>query len=149
MVVDIADIEDPEVAAFAREAESFLLQHSWCERIVSGRKSWAAPGVLGVFHFTIVPSQPDADAELWVVVGDLPSAYIAQPPEASWQDVLAGYIDEMRRWVAAVRAGDPLDDVIPVGVEPTEEHAQMLESRLDFLERELVNVPANSLDDVS
>ena len=55
--------------------------------------------------------------------------------------------DEMRLWVRAVRSGGSLDNVIPVGVEPTEDHADMLERRLDFIERELLSVPADSLED--
>ena len=100
-----------------------------------------------MFQFTIVPTDPDVDAHLWVVVGDLPPVYIAQPHESSWQDVLTGYVDEMRLWVRAVRSGGSLDNVIPVGVEPTEDHADMLERRLDFIERQLLSVPADSLED--
>ncbi|MFZ5891918.1 MAG: hypothetical protein ACOY0T_12760 [Myxococcota bacterium] len=148
MNVDIASIEDPEVAAFAERAVSFLLQHSWCREVVSGRKVWAIPGVLGVFLLTIVPVRPGIDTELWVIVGDLPPAYIARPVESSWQDVLCAYIDEMRRWVVAVRNGESLKDIVPVNVEPTLEYADRLDSRLGFIQQEFLSGPADAYDDV-
>jgi hypothetical protein len=45
----------------------------------------------------------------------------------------------MRRWITAVRAGASLDDVIPVAANPTIQHADMLESRLDFIQRRLID----------
>lgn len=44
-----------------------------------------------------------------------------------------------RRWVAAVRAGSSLDGIIPVRAEPTREHADMLASRLDFIEEHMIH----------
>ncbi|MBE7478991.1 MAG: hypothetical protein HS104_03225 [Polyangiaceae bacterium] len=146
MHVDVATINDPEVRELAREAENFLTSHTWCRSVVAGRLAFAIPAVLGVFLFDIVPAQPEIDATLWVVVGDVPPAYLAVDPDASWQSALAGYVDEMRLWIAAVRAGTPTTDLIPVDAEPTLEHADMLASRLDFIEAQLIEVPPASIE---
>ena len=146
MTVDVREIRDPEVAALARDAEAFLASHMWCGQVGTGRLAFAIPAVLGVFLFDVVPNQPDVDSTLWVVVGDLPPAYIALPPAASWQEVLAGYVDEMQRWVAAVRAGAPVGDLIPVAAAPTLEYADLLARRLEFLETNLIAVPADSVE---
>jgi len=36
-----------------------------------------------------------------------------------WQDALDGYIAEMQSWVDAVRAGDSIDELIPVNAAST------------------------------
>jgi hypothetical protein len=40
----------------------------------------------------------------------------------------------MQRWVDAVRSGAGLEGIIPVNVSPTLEHAEMLASRLGFIQ---------------
>jgi hypothetical protein len=56
-----------------------------------------------------------------------------------WQGALRAYVREMRRWVAAVRAGSSLREIIPVRAEPTREHADMLASRLDCIEEHMIH----------
>ena len=86
---------------------------------------------------------------VWVVVGDVPSAYLVHEPGDSWQDALREYVAEMNSWVTAVRTGTSLDDVIPVNAPPTMEYANMLASRLDFIQTRLVDVdPASVESDV-
>jgi hypothetical protein len=44
----------------------------------------------------------------------------------------------MREWTAAVKAGNPVDDLIPVNVPATAEWGHELERRLEFIERKLL-----------
>jgi hypothetical protein len=103
-------------------------------------------GVIGVFLFEFEPARPGVDDRLWVVVGDLPPAYLVCDHASTWQEALGAYVDEMRRWVKAVQEGSGLEDVIPVNAAPTTEHAGLLETRLDFVEENFINVPLDSLD---
>jgi len=48
-------------------------------------------------------------------------------------------ISEMRLWVAAVRNGDDLKEIIPVDVSPTLEHADLLSLRLEFIQDHLID----------
>jgi len=48
-VIELSDIEDPEVFALADEAREFLESQHWCERTGNGWLAFAVPGVLGVF----------------------------------------------------------------------------------------------------
>jgi len=57
-----------------------------------------------------------------------------------WQDALDGYIAEMQSWVDAVRAGDSIDELIPVNAASTPENAAMLASRLEFIRTRLVDL---------
>ncbi len=142
----LASIRHRGVRKLAREAVQFLESQSWCGGVTTGELGFAVAGVIGVFRLVHKPTREGVDAVLWVVVGDLPSAYVVLDNAPDWQEALACYVQEMGAWVAAVRAGKPLGDIIPVGVEPTPEHADMLATRLEFIQRELVDVPASDLD---
>lgn len=83
---------------------------------------------------------------VWIIVGDLPSAYIVHEPGDSWQDALLGYVAEMDRWVDAARTGAPVEDLIPVDAAPTPENANMLASRLDFIRTNLLDVDPDSVE---
>lgn len=102
--------------------------------------------MLGIFRCSLAPSDPRADAVVWVIVGDLPPAYIAYQPEDSWQDALRGYVEEMEELVEGVRTGASLDDVIPVNAPATSEYADMLASRLEFITTHLLEVDPNSVE---
>jgi hypothetical protein len=75
---------------------------------------------------------------LWIVVGDLPSAYLVVVPPDSPQSALERYCSLMEEWVAAVRIGGELSDVFPVRADPTIENATMLAERIAFLRREII-----------
>jgi len=135
-----------DLASLTSEAQAFLSAQRWVARVQNVTPVFAIEGVLGVFRCALIPSQPDADVMVWVVVGDLPPAYLVHEPGDSWQDALRGYVEEMELWVEAVRAGRPVDDVIPVNVAPTREHADLLASRLTFLRTRLVEVDPDTVE---
>ena len=51
---------------------------------------------------------------------------------------LEGYVELMSEWVEAATNSQPVDDLIPVNVAPTPENAKLLESRLAFLNKEIL-----------
>ena len=142
----ISEIQDSEVKELADEAAQFILSHKWCGDIKKGYLSFAISGFIGIFLFEIIPNQPEVDETLWVITGDLPPAYLVTDDATNWQEALGGYVYEMRLWVEAVRKGESLDEVIPVNVAPTLEHAKMVESRLQFIEDNMINVPYDSIE---
>ena len=142
----ISKIQNSEVKQLASEAADFLLSHRWCDDIKEGYLSFAIAGVLGVFLFEIIPSEPEVDETLWVITGDLPPAYLVTDDAENWQEALVCYVYEMRLWVETVKNSESLDGVIPVDVAPTKEYAEMLESRLQFIEDNMINVPYDSIE---
>ena len=132
------EIEHPEVGEFAQRAQAFVQGFGWCERVTGCRLGVAIAGILGIFRIDLVPAGVEADPTVWVVVGDVPPAYLAFKDGDTWRDALEGYIVEMRRWVEAVRAGGSLDDVIPVNAPPTSGNADDLAGRLGFLKANLL-----------
>jgi hypothetical protein len=142
----VAEIEHPEVRALAERAEEYVARFAWCEAVTRCALGFAVAGVLGVFRIDLVPADATVDPTVWVVVGDLPPAYIAFEEGDTWQDALRGYVDEMQAWVDAVRAGESIDDLIPVNAAPTSVYADLLDSRLGFLRQRLLDVAPEELE---
>ncbi len=126
---DDADLYQAMVA----DATVYLEQFSWCSSVRALYGGKAVPGVVAVFLAAITPSRDGIDERLWVIVGDLPPAYLVLDDAPTSDAALGRYVDEMEAWVSAVRGGRAVDDLIPVDVEPSPEHADMLATRLDFL----------------
>lgn len=142
----IRNISNEDLAEIAGRAHSFLSGFSWSLEITEGYLAWGVAGVLGVFLFKQVPSHPHVDDTLWVIAGDLPPAYLVCDDAKDWQAALGCYVDEMEKWVAAVKAGESLDEIIPVNAAPTVENADSLDSRLTFIRREILEAEPDSLE---
>jgi hypothetical protein len=145
-MIQASQIKDPEVRELAAEAEEFVASQRWCKKVLSVRLAWAVAGVLGVFQVDLAPAQAGVDSTLWVVVGDVPPAYLVLDESPTWREALRGYVAEMSRWVQAVKHGLPFDDVIPVEGEPSLEHADMLAGRLAFIETEIIEAAGGDGD---
>lgn len=135
--IPLGDPNDKDsLRCFAERASSFLIEKNWCKAVRRGWLGIGWDGVLGVFLFDIEPAKPNVDQSVWVIVGDVPSAYICNDNETP-KEALEGYVDEMWRWIEAVRAKKPVDGLIPVNAPATAEYADMLASRLEFIRQEL------------
>lgn len=80
-------------------------------------------------------------------MGDLPPAYLDVLSAPTEREVLEAYIGLLEDWVEAVRAGEPIDELMPVyhryslvPVPPTLRFAGMIASRLQFLQDLLNNL---------
>jgi hypothetical protein len=80
----------------------------------------------------------DVDQELWVIVGDLPSAYFVTDEASTPREAVELYCSLMDDWIAAVLNGDRLDEVFPVEAEPTPGNAESLASRLQFIREQII-----------
>src|ERR687889_60573 len=72
----VSDLVDSEQAGLARTATEFLTGFRWCASV---RESYLAFDIgypLGVFLFRIEPRLIGVDDTLWVVVGDIPPAFL-------------------------------------------------------------------------
>src|SRR5262245_5316843 len=58
---------------------------------------------------------------------------------------LDGYIGAMQEWVDAAKGGGSVEKLIPVNVDATPEHAKELESRLHFLQDEILSAYVDNL----
>lgn len=150
--------EDAQDTELVREmvtlAREYLGAFSWCRAMEECNVSdIAVGGLVGVLLFRIVSADPEVDEWLWVIVGDLPPAYITTDKAPNAACALDGYIGAMQAWVEAVNAGRSVEHLNPVEttgggalLEPTTETAEMLESRLSFLGREILAHRADDLE---
>lgn len=120
------------------EARNYLSSYDWCLNIDETFFGLGIGGVVAVFLFRITPARQEIDRELWVVVGDLPPAYLVTEDAPNPACALAGYIGEMAEWARAVMEGTSVERLIPVNVPPTLDNALELRSRLDFLEKDIL-----------
>lgn len=133
------DSETREFQRLHREAEDFLGSFAWCGGIKSARFGFGVSNVVAVFLFKIRMLRPDVDELLWVVVGDVPPAYLVTDDAPDPAAALRAYIREMWRWVEAVRSGTAVTDLISVNAPPTSGNAEDLANRLNFIEREILS----------
>jgi hypothetical protein len=141
-----------EFEAFAdleRRARRFLTGQAWCAAVKRGYFDRGFSKV-AVFLYEIDPVR-GADPEVWIIVGDLPPAYLDKLSCPDGADALDAYVYCMNEWVEAVLAGHPTDELIPVltaggatRVPETREFALELRERLEYIDRELLPLWQNS-----
>jgi hypothetical protein len=141
------DAEDSRLLReLASKAHRYISKFSWCRSVREAYFGDGYGGIVAVFFFRIEPSRPDVDEWLWVVVGDLPSAYLVTDECHTPSQALERYIDVMSEWVQLAKEGRSSDDVVPVNAPATPESAEMLGSRLRVLNDTIV--PALRLNEV-
>ncbi len=129
-----ADAEETEeLQALVRKAERFIASFSWCNVVERAYAGIMIPSVIGTLLFEIEPTTPDIDRVLWVIVGDVPPAYLVVDAAVNPAMALKQYVELMSDWVKAVEEKRSVDELIPVNAAPTQENAAMLRSRLAFL----------------
>ena len=95
-------------------------------------------GVIAVFQLEFKHKIADTDQRLWIIVGDLPSAYVVVEPQDSAQKAIERYCEVMDGWIAAVLSLGDFSDVFPVNAPRTAENAELLRLRLDYLRAEII-----------
>ena len=128
------DEEDTRLLrAMSSRAQEYILSFSWCRSIRAAYFGDGCGGVVALFLYRIESSEANVDEWLWVVVGDVPPAYLVIDDCKTPSQALEGYIDEMSKWVVLAKKGRTSKRVIPVNAPATPEYAEALEGRLKFL----------------
>lgn len=121
------------------EAKSYICGFNWCRKLKKAYFGCGIGGIFSIFLMDIDNASSPSDNLLWVIVGDIPPAYlVADDGPQNPREVLAEYISLMREWVFAVENSKGIDDLIPVNVEPTLDNAMKLKGRLDYLQSEFL-----------
>lgn len=119
-------------------AMAYLQGFDWCQPIVNSYLGFGVGEVIALFLFKFNPPIADGDEWLWVVVGDLPSAYFVTDEARTRKDALEVYCGLMESWSESVLRGTALDGLFPVNVSSSIEHAEMLRNRIRFIRDELI-----------
>jgi hypothetical protein len=131
--------ERDEVKKLSEEAVVYLNDQTWCTQIEKGWVGEEWGGILSIFLFKVLPSSRDIDDYVWVVVGDIPPAYIDIESAESVDEVLESYVYIMSEWVKRVEKGQSVDDWFPVSVPPEKKYAEMLKRRLTFIKNNILS----------
>jgi hypothetical protein len=136
------DAEDTaQLRTMAREAEAYLSSHHWAPPIDQLLLGYGLGGVLALFLAKFSEPLPGGEDDcLWVVVGDLPSAYFVVDAAPNAREALSVYCELMEDWADLVLARGDLGEAFPVEAEPTEEHAEMLKSRVHFIRDRVIPI---------
>jgi hypothetical protein len=133
--------DDEEDTALLRtmseEAKAYICSFSWCKNALDSYFGGGVGGIFAVFLFHIRPGRSDVDPWIWIVVGDIPPAYLPLSDCKSPADVFRSYVRGMRRWIEFARDGrpdaPPARDIPPVNVPRTPEWAEKLNQKLHGL----------------
>ena len=134
--VDESVLGDAE--ALILEAKEYLEFFNWCKAIREVYVGMLIEGILGVFLFKISPAREEVDPWVWVIVGDLPPAYITVEDSPNPATALEAYIGAMEEWVEAAKHGKSVAKLIPVNIPASIENSGMLKSRLQFIEEKIL-----------
>lgn len=116
----------------AAEGLRYMSNFDWFKGATGMVWATGVPGVVGIFHLSLSKKMWDRES-LWVVVGDLPTAYLVKNTDESAIHALENYASLMDDWCTAVEAKTDLCDVYPVAAPATLENAQHLRSRMNNL----------------
>ena len=135
---ELTEIEEFEsILNLYRSAESYLKSFEWCKNIINGWYDFGIYEKLGVFLFEIEPDNDSVDSLIWIIQGDLPTAYLDSSVQTGIE-ALDVYTDLMEEWANAIIDDVPVDECYPVDAEPTKSNAQLLLSRTDFIRNEVI-----------
>lgn len=148
--IDQALGDNAEDTRFLREmaskAQLYISKFSWCVSVRGVYFGDRYGKIVAVFLIRIEPSRPSVHEWLWVIVGDLPSAYLVTDECKTPSQAIERYIEEISEWVKLAKKGRSSEHVIPVNAPPTPQSARMLESRLKVLSETVI--PAFRLNEV-
>jgi len=135
--------EDSEETDLLRKMQdraiSFLRSFDWCPPITDAYLGFGVGGVLALFLIRFGAKVRGTDEWLWVVEGDVPSAYFVIDDAPDPASALEVYCRLMQEWVDAVSRGQSLENVYPVAVTPSKKHAEMLQKRIGFIRQTLIS----------
>jgi len=96
-----------DILSAKAEAVKYIKSHKRCTEIEEIFLGIELPGILSVFLFQFKELINKTDKYLWVVVGDLPSAYLVIDNAAEPKEALSGYCERFigiaKRWRTAMK----------------------------------------------
>src|SRR4051812_33220929 len=95
------------------EARNYLAYFEWITGIKSELLGVHFEGIISLFLFEIEAAREDVDRWIWVVVGDVPTAYITCEDAKDPFGAIDGYLGAMEDWVKAAREGASVANLIP------------------------------------
>lgn len=131
--------DDAIIRDMIKDAKLYLRSYRWCPPIAQVLVGYAVPNVIAALLVRFSRPIQDKDEMLWVIVGDLPSAYLVIDQARDAAAAIRVYCDLMDEWIDSVKTGRVGDDCIyPVKAPRDSQHAEMLATRIRFIREKIL-----------
>ena len=117
---------------------NYLHTQKWCIGMGDVYFGVGLGSVFSVFLVEIDPQPTGVDRWLWVIVGDIPSAYLVTDESPNPIAAAETYIGLMRSWIGMAREGESSSTTFPVNLPTTPESANRLERKIDSLQQHIL-----------
>lgn len=138
LISDLAAPLHQDLDTALNEARGFIRFYDWVSSIRAEFLGAEVDGILYAFLFEIVPAQSEVDQWIWVIVGDIPPAYITCEDAKNPYEAVDAYVGAMEEWVNAAQEGKSVANLIPVNVPASSANAAMLGRRLKFIDERIL-----------
>ena len=137
-IVGDSDEDTILLRKMAEEAAAFLMTFEWCPEIATIYFAGGVGGIIGLYLVEFHEPVKRQDKQLWVVKGDVPSAYFVTDEAQSPKEALQLYCQLMDDWIHSVLSQDPAAEVFPVRADRTIENANALMVRIKFIKENVM-----------
>ncbi|MGA2850257.1 MAG: hypothetical protein ABSE46_14780 [Terracidiphilus sp.] len=117
----------------AEKAIQYVQSFRWCIEVHDRFFGDGYGGIVALFLLRVTIRGVHEPEWIWVVVGDIPSAYMEFDVAPSPQSALLRYIEGVEEWLAATEVERSSGDLIPIDVPPGDEFIEMLKTRMEVL----------------
>lgn len=122
----------------ASEARKYIGAFPWAPPLAGLFFASGVGGIVAVFLAEFSEVIDGTDKSLWLVVGDLPSAYLVVEPDDTPKEVIERYIHMMELWAHTVGSGNSPTECFPIDAAPTHDNASDLLKRTALLRAEII-----------
>lgn len=119
-------------------AWGFVDSYRWTPPIADLVLAFGIAPIIGRYLMRFEPGGKPEDRERWVVVGDLPSMHFETDDSPTPALALELYCGIAQDRADTVLSGQDLSECYPIPVAPTQEHAEMLLSRIETIRNDFI-----------
>ncbi len=115
------------------DADLYIRSFPWCDAVLESYFGGGIGGIFAVFFFRIRPERSEVDSWIWIMLGDVPPAYMPLSDCKSPGEAFRRYFFGMSKWVESARkgqSGSPDQGIPPVDLPATPEWAQKINQKL-------------------
>lgn len=133
------DPDDVWIISSGNESYDYMDSFSWVKKIISASMDFGVAGIITVSDFVILPERSNIDNDLWVISGDIPSAYLVRDDAKDVRGAVTIYCEMMESWANQVLLGGDLSNYFPVLAENSKDNALNLISRIEFIRSDIIS----------
>jgi len=127
------DLDAKLLREMADEAIDYIRSFDWCAELHESYFGDGVGGIVALFLCRVTIRKIEEPEWIWVVVGDLPSAYMEFDVAPNPRAALLRYIEGVEEWLAATPEERSSDNLIPIEVPHGDDLMDALRGRMETL----------------